>query len=419
MTPRDLEELVAQRTQTLRAALEAATAAAQSRMQFLANMSHEIRTPLNAILGFTELLRGNGVPEDVRADYLEIIHRNGDHLLSLINGVLDLSKIEAGQLLIDCRPVELPALLSEIASFMRSTAREKGLVLTLCYDGPCPQRILADPTRLRQILLNLVGNAIKFTPHGEVRIKTKLVADPDGTSRIRIGVADCGIGMTAAQLARLFQPFVQADNSTSRRFGGTGLGLSISRRLALLMGGDITVTSEVGAGSCFTLDLPTGAPDGTTLLHAVTEPLLEQPAPQPARRRTLAGRVLLAEDGAHNQRLLSTILRQAGAEVTLAGNGDEAVTAVLSARDAGEPFDLVLMDMQMPVKDGYAATRELRAAGWLGPIVALTAHAMEGDRERCLAEGCDGHETKPVRAERLVTTCGVFLAPLAEARPTA
>ena len=408
----DLEARVAERTHELTLALASAQAAAHAKMEFLANMSHEIRTPLTAILGFTELLRTYDGPSQQRAEFLEIIHRNGDHLLSLINNVLDLSKIEAGQVLIENLPLDLPALLSEVASLLRPTAVEKGLQLVLSYDGPCPQRILADATRLRQIVLNLVSNAIKFTERGRVTIRTRLLGDPDGASRIEIAVVDSGIGMTADQAARIFQPFVQADSSTSRRFGGTGLGLSISHRLTLLMGGDLSVTSEPGRGTSFVLVLATGALDGTSMLTHVSEPMLERGprvSPGPQRRPRLTGRILLAEDGAHNQRLLSTILRQAGAEVSLANNGQEAVEAALRARDAGQPFELILMDMQMPVMDGYAATQRLRGAGWLGPIIALTAHAMDGDRERCLAEGCDAYETKPVRADRLVETCAMFL----------
>jgi CheY-like chemotaxis protein len=226
--------------------------------------------------------------------------------------------------------------------------------------------------------------------------------------RCAIAVVDTGIGIAADRLGALFQPFVQADASTSRRFGGTGLGLSICSRLARLLGGEVTVVSEPGQGSTFTLQVPVAE----TLRDGRGQPVLQvrdEAAPvEPLRPVRLHGRILLAEDGVDNRRLLTAILRKAGAEVVTAENGEEAVAAVQQAAAVGTPFGLVLMDMQMPVMDGYTATRMLRAAGWRGAIVALTAHAMEGDRERCLAEGCDGYETKPVRADRLVAACARF-----------
>ncbi len=406
---RELEARVAARTHELTAALQAAEAAGQAKLEFLANMSHEIRTPLTAILGFAELLQDSSITPAERAEHVEIIARSGDHLLSIVNNVLDVSKLAAGQVIIESLPTDLPAILSDVASALRVGAAQKGLRLELSYDGPCPQEIRTDPLRLRQILLNLVSNAIKFTDRGTVQIRVRTVKAADGTSRLRLAVADSGIGMTAAQVGALFRPFVQADSSTSRRYGGTGLGLSISRQLAVLMGGDITVASEEGRGTTFTVDLPIGVTDGAKTLLSASEAMVVESPGCAEERPSLRGHILLVEDAIQNQRLLTTILRRAGADVTLASDGDAAIELALGSRAAGRPFDLILMDMQMPIVDGYAATRQLRAAGWSGPIVALTAHSMQGDRERCVAEGCDGYETKPVRAARLVATCARFL----------
>ena len=400
-----LEQHVAERTQELIKALRIARDAAASRMQFLANMSHEIRTPLTAILGFAEMLREPGTSEADRAEQLAILERNSQNLLRLVNDVLDLSKLEAKQLLLEAAPMYLPELVAELLQLMRPQAKEKGLELAVELVGPCPEALVTDRLRVRQILLNLLGNAIKFTGSGSVVLRVGAQPLPSGPG-LAFAVCDTGIGIPAERLPALFEPFVQADASTSRRFGGTGLGLSISRRLAELLGGTVAVVSEPGRGSTFTLVLPAGE-------RAVGSPLqsLQELAPLATRkpvvgpRPRLQGRILIAEDGADNQRLLSTILTRAGAEVVLVGNGEAAVAAALQSQADGAPFPLILMDMQMPVLDGYTATRQLRAQGWQAPIVALTAHAMEGDRERCLAEGCDGYETKPVRAERLIEVC--------------
>ncbi len=407
---RTLEAHVAARTRDLARALHSAEAAANVRMQFLANMSHEIRTPLTAILGFAELLRDGACEREVMVEHLATIERNSQHLLQLVNDVLDLSKLEADQLLLEAQPIDLPSLLADVVSSLRAQAFTKGLELTVQPTGPFPRTLVTDGMRLRQILINLVGNAIKFTASGSITLRV----GPAGTAAapaVAIAVVDTGIGIAADRLGALFQPFVQADASTSRRFGGTGLGLSICSRLARLLGGEVTVVSEPGQGSTFTLQVPVAETlrdgRGQPVLQVRDEAAAVAPV-EPARPVRLHGRILLAEDGSDNRRLLTAILRKAGAEVVTAGNGVEAVAAVQQAAAAGASFDLVLMDMQMPVMDGYTATRTLRAAGWRGAIVALTAHAMEGDRERCLAEGCDGYETKPVRADRLVAACARF-----------
>jgi two-component system, sensor histidine kinase and response regulator len=406
---RELEQNIVARTRELAQALREAEEAARARMQFLANMSHEIRTPLTAILGFAEMLRDPACTEHDRNDHVGIIDRNSQHLLQLVNDVLDLSKLEANQLLLDLVPANIADLVAEVRGMMRPLATQKGLWFETSLTGACPTALVTDGMRVRQILLNLIGNAIKFTAQGGVHLAVgRLTA---GSPMLALTVTDTGIGIAGDRLPTLFAPFVQADASTSRQFGGTGLGLSISRRLANLLGGSVTVASTPGRGSTFTLALPAGeraiGPELTSLTPGADAATSGRGEPQPR----LAGRILLAEDGLDNQRLLSTILTKAGAEVHVAADGSRAVELALASQAAGVPFALILMDMQMPVMDGYTAVRMLRQRGWHGPIVALTAHAMEGDRDRCLAEGCDGYETKPVRASRLITTCARFLRP--------
>ncbi|MBM3963247.1 MAG: response regulator, partial [Planctomycetes bacterium] len=408
----ELELHVAERTHELHAALHATRAAARARMQFLANMSHEIRTPLTAILGFAELMRAPGCSDEDRQQHLDVLDRNSSHLLQLVNDVLDLSKLEANQLIVEFAPIDLPALLDEVVATLRPLAEEKGIRVDLRYRAPCPRTLVTDGMRVRQILLNLVGNAVKFTAAGGVTLELDATIDDDGDACLALHVVDTGIGVAPERQPALFEPFVQADASTSRRFGGTGLGLSISRQLSRCLGGDVVMQSEPGQGSTFTLILPAGVRASEATFASPEAARAPAAAPRPAAAATaqLHGRILLVEDSADNRRLLSVILRRAGASVELAGNGVEALAAIDAATAVGAPFDLVLMDMQMPVMDGYTATRELRQRGWPGPVIALTAHSMEGDRERCLAEGCDGYETKPVRAERLVATCARFLA---------
>ncbi len=413
---RHLEQRVAERTRELARATRVAQDAATARMQFLANMSHEIRTPLTAILGFADLLRDSACSEEDRRTHLQTIDRNSQHLLQLVNDVLDLSKLEAKQLLLDHAPADPRTLVLDVVALLRPLAAQKNIGLTIEANGPLPTMLRTDGTRVRQILLNLLGNAIKFTERGSVTVRVG-AATVDDARVLHFDVVDTGIGIAAERLPMLFEPFMQADSSTSRRFGGTGLGLSISRRLAVLLGGVVDVVSAPDAGSTFTLRLPAGESaigEWTPWqpgAAAVNEAEGTASGRGAAAKTRLAGRILLAEDGADNQRLLTTILRRAGAEVHSASDGQQAVAAATQSQAAGKPFDLILMDIQMPVLDGYLATRQLRDLGWRGPIVALTAHAMEGDRDRCLAEGCDGYETKPVRVDHLLATCARFLGP--------
>ena len=377
----------------LRRAKDRAEDANRAKSQFLANVSHEIRTPLTAILGYSELLLGDEADAAQRRGHLETIHRNGEVLLRLVSDILALSKIEAGRLTVEaaaCSPWELA---SDVAALMRPRAEEKGLALALEPCFPFPRTVHTDPIRLRQILVNLVGNAVKFTERGRVTVAVGWYDGPAGR-RLWFRVEDSGIGMTGEQLDALFQPFHQADASAARRFGGTGLGLAISKRLAAALGGDIEVQSRPGQGSRFTLWIDPGKIRSPLLLSL---PQAKAQAAAPVAGPTaLAGRVLVAEDGPDNQRLLRHILRKAGLEADLAEDGRIACRMVWQAAAEGRPYHVILMDMQMPEIDGYEATRRLREKGWTGPIVALTAHAMEGDRAKCLAAGCDEYLAKPV-----------------------
>jgi PAS domain S-box-containing protein len=393
----------------LRRAQKAAEAATQAKTEFLANMSHEIRTPMTAILGHADLVLEEHSSRAAQ-EHVAVIKQNGKHLLELINDILDLSKIETGRLHVDsarCPPAQLAA---EVVSLMATEAAAKGLKLGAAAAGPLPETVLTDPLRLRQVLVNLVGNAIKFTDHGEVRVTTQLV-DDGGRPRLRFKVTDTGIGMNEEQIGRLFQTFSQVDNSSSRRFGGTGLGLCISKRLVEALGGRIEVRSAPEQGSTFSVTLDPGPLDGIRMIESAAKPPPDRPATAPAAadKTELAGRILLAEDGPDNQRLISTVLRKAGAEVVAVENGQLAVEAALAACDQGRPFDVVLMDMQMPVLDGYDATRRLRDLGYTGAIVALTAHAMSQDRQRCLDAGCDDYATKPIDRVRLVRTIAAYV----------
>jgi PAS domain S-box-containing protein len=390
-------------------AKQVAEAANRAKSEFLANMSHEIRTPMTAILGFTDILLGNSSTEEESATAAEIIKRNGMYLLDLINGILDLSKIEAGKCTVDLQPCSPSQIAADVVSMMKVPADAKGLPLSLEVQGRIPEEVTTDPIRVRQSLVNLIGNAIKFTEVGSVRVVLRLDSAPKSESKLVFDVIDTGIGMSPEQMGLLFQPFSQVDGSARRRFGGTGLGLAISKRMAEMLGGDIVVRSSPGQGSTFSFSIGIGRPDGLAMTQELSPAVTARGSVRGASQ-PLDCRILLAEDGPDNQRLIAFLLRKAGAEVELADNGQIALDLALAALQAGSPFDLILMDMQMPVMDGYEATRNLRSARYRQPIIALTAHAMTEDRQKCLDAGCDDYMAKPVKRESLLTLVAKYAA---------
>ncbi|HET8749069.1 MAG TPA: response regulator [Ramlibacter sp.] len=393
----------------LRAAKEEAEAANPAKSEFLANMSHEIRTPMNAILGFTELLkRGFGKSERESSHYLDTIHQSGKHLLGLINDILDLSKVEAGQLQVEkiaCAPHQVvQAALQELGL----KAQEKGIRLSLRLLTPVPEHVQSDPARVRQVVLNLLSNAVKFTERGGVDV----VLGCNGTT-YTMEVNDTGIGMDPAKVESMFDPFTQAEASTSRRYGGTGLGLAISRRLARALGGDLTASSQPGVGTSMLFTFATGPLEGVRMLDAVQVAARSDDAAQHRTRwRIPSARVLVVDDGPENRELLSLVLAEQGLWVDEAENGQVALDKLATGS-----YDLVLMDMQMPVLDGYAATRELRRRGLAIPVVALTAHAMKGYEEEVLQAGCSAYLTKPVDIDILLQQVAQSLGGAAEEIP--
>ena len=388
----------------LRRAREAAEDANRAKSAFLANMSHELRTPMAAVVGFGELLMKPSLPKSAKDQALKSISRNGRHLMQLIEDILDLSKIEAGRMELEPTPYSPAQILDEVRSMMQSRASECGITLKLRAVGPLPKQIVTDSTRVRQIVLNFVSNAIKFSERGRTVSITLYCEDANDLDKARLGfeVEDEGIGMSEDQIERLFEPFLQLDTSPTRRFAGTGLGLSICKRLAEALGGEIRVKSVEKQGSRFTILLPVVAPaEGVTWTTADeinSQRAVEPPSNLPVNRK-LSGKILIAEDSPDLSRLLHYQLTSSGFQVETVNNGRSAVDKALSGR-----FDVILMDMQMPILDGYKATRELREAGYTGPILALTAHAMREDRDRCLAVGCTDYQAKPVNLPTLLDT---------------
>ena len=397
-----------------RAMAEAANA---SKSEFLANMSHEIRTPMTAILGYTDLIAEQSRDPEI-SEYIHTIKRNGQFLLEIINDILDLSKIEAGKFEIDKVRFSPASTIDDVRSIMEVRAQEKQLDLQFVFDGPIPEEIESDPKRLKQILINLVGNAIKFTQQGGVQVVVRyqppeelspafltrvgdmLVRSSYDYGSVIFEVIDSGIGMTEEHQQRLFRPFSQGDASITRSFGGTGLGLAISQRLAKMLGGEIAVRSVVNQGSRFTLTLGCGNIGGVPMV----EPTLETtcvPSP-PATHPLLECHVLVVDDRRDIRYLSQRFLSQAGARVSEAEDGQQGLEYLSQAQAAGEIIDLILLDMQMPKLDGYETARALRKMGFSGPIIALTADAMQGDMSRCIECGCNSYLSKPINREALL-----------------
>ncbi len=397
---------IAQELESLRRGKEAAEHANRTKSEFLAAYSHELRNPLSAMLGLVDLLMEGtaclaGTPSCLQE--LRAIQQNGRFLLDLTNELLDLAKFEVGKLRVERQPTAPAQVVEEVIAALRPRAEAKGLTLTVEYVTPIPATITTDALRLRQILINLVSNAIKFTMRGWIRVRIGLASQMDAAPEIFFEVTDTGVGISEADQARLFEPFFRAASSTvSSQEVGTGLGLAISRRMAELLGARLEARSVAGQGSTFTLTHPVSAEELRTLIRPHTHSSPELPAVVPASTRpTITGRILLAEDNEANRRVMTLRLHQVGAEVTAVADGRAVLDAVAAAQESKTPFDLILMDLQMPVLDGYEATRQLREQGFRQPIIALTAHARPEDREECLRFGCDDHISKPLNWNQL------------------
>lgn len=398
------EETLNQNLVALGKAHAASEAANRSRGEFLANMSHEIRTPMTAIIGHANILMDHlENPDDIQT--VQTIVQQGEFLIQIINDILDLSKIDAGAMTVRCEPLQPENVLADIESLMRVTAAEKDLAFKVRFEGKTPRVIQTDPIRLRQILINLIGNAFKFTQHGRIDVIASYQADQN---QLRIAVKDTGQGFDPVKAEQMFRPFEQADNSHTRAVGGTGLGLTISRRLAHALGGEITATSVPGHGSTFVVSIDCGDVEQSDLVHAA---LHKKPPAQAIQKPKMkpGARVLVVDDRREIRFLVRHFIEKAGGEVHEATNGKEACDILMEAETTPQPFDAVVMDMQMPVLDGYQATRWLRRNGFVRPIIALTANAMVEDRVRCLDAGCNEFCTKPIVAATLVETVNRLL----------
>ncbi len=371
----------------------------KAKSEFLANMSHEIRTPLNAIIGFSDLLSEESLSEQ-QETYVNVICHAGGNLLGLINDILDFSKIEAGKLDTECVHCSLKELVESVDSFLRSEAERKGLKFRITHDAEVPGRIYSDPTRVRQCMVNLIGNAIKFTDQGHVHVHLSL-SESGGKHYIRFDVEDTGIGIAEDKLDIIFDSFSQANSSTTRNFGGTGLGLAITRSLAELLEGSVSARSKQGQGSVFSLLIPAG-------VNPREEPPLKLDSKEVRtsdhQEQSFTGRVLVAEDNPSNQMLIKIMLQKMGLDVSIVENGQEAVD-----RACDQQFDMIFMDMQMPVMNGYEAAEALRKKKITVPIIALTANAMKGDAEKCIKAGCDEYLPKPVNRKILEKVMAGYL----------
>ena len=405
---------------SLKVAQAQAESSSRSKSEFLANMSHEIRTPMTAILGYADILAEHGhhgLSSNDSIVCIDTIKKNGEHLLSIINDILDISKIEAEKMTAEKIEVSPVQIVQDVTELMRVKSKAKGLSLDVQFPHSIPKRIFTDPTRLRQILVNLVGNAIKFTEVGGVTISVRM--DEQVSERIVFDIMDTGIGLSEEQIARLFRPFEQADTSMTRKFGGTGLGLRISKRLAEILGGDITVRCLPNGGSVFSASVSTGCLSNVDRLELTINGPFDQLANEskkneirPQSNKCLEGvKIMVVEDGPDNQRLISFHLKKAGASVEVIENGRLAVERLTEDGRLEGPlskeidFHVILMDMQMPEMDGYTATRLLREKGCQLPILALTAHAMDIEQDKCLEAGCNLRLTKPISKGELIANC--------------
>ena len=397
-TTESVEQLTVKSSQ-LEQSRHVAETANRAKCDFLANMSHEVRTPLNGILGYTELLlRGaDGGNESDRRDFLTTIRESGRHLLQLINDILDISKFESGQFRVDRVECSPDQIVTDVATMFRMPAAQKGITLDYVWEGRVPATVQTDPFRLKQLLVNLVNNAVKFTERGAVKLVARM-DDTDSGPKLRLEVHDTGIGIPEDKLAMIFQPFMQSDTSVTRKYGGTGLGLAISRKIAASLGGDLTVESFVGKGSVVTATIATGDLHGVKFTDLPASSLAGIASHAVTYCADLEGvKVLIVDDAETNRKLVNVFLSRSGAAVAMAENGAVALRAVANAQ-----FDLILMDMQLPDVDGYTAASRLREQGFKGPIIALTAHAMRGDREKCLLAGCSSYVSKPINMDELM-----------------
>lgn len=400
----NLEKIIEHRTSQMIAARKDAEEANNAKSQFLANMSHEIRTPLASVIGFAELMNDNVLDEVEARDAVSTIVRTGRHLLKIINDILDMSKIESNKIVLESVKIDLFELLNEIEILLQGQLQGNPVSFSIECQFPLPTHFLSDPTRVKQILINLCSNAIKFTKHGSVRLQVQC----DRSAQLMLfTVVDTGIGIEKEKISGLFESFTQADSSTTRRYGGTGLGLNISKKLAEQLGGYIKVDSVVGKGSQFTAALASGSLLSESFVSSIKEAAKYRnqiDAVSPAQQQGLGGHVLLAEDNLDNQNLVRFFLRGLGVEITIVENGEKAVEMALVNR-----YDLVLMDMQMPVMSGIEATTLLRQSGCQLPIIMLTANASSDDREVSAKAGCDGFLTKPINQQVLQETILTYM----------
>jgi len=374
-----------------------AQSANRSKTQFLANVSHEIRTPMTAIIGYIELFHENKIKSESKDEVLQIIKDNGDHLLGLIDEILEISKIESGKFVFKNEPMELNKIFSSIYNLLKSKAHDKNIELSFEYDGEVPQTILIDPKRLKQILFNIIGNAIKFTQKGSVKV---IASFNQETKRLSINVIDTGIGIDSKNIKYLFKPFGQIDSSVSRKFGGTGLGLVLSKKLAEAMNGDIKIKKSVlGQGTNFEITFNSLENDEKFITKFNDQVNVEQDDKKKKNNKPLSSySILVIDDAKENTFLFKMYLEEAGASVEVGYDGTDALKQTDNSH-----FDLILMDLQMPGMDGYTAIHELRMKNFEGPIVALTAHALEEERQKTSDHGFSGHITKPVNNEFLVS----------------